>query len=183
MNGQQLHRRTIYHPRRKSRHGKPLQKNKRSSLKIHPSNPSIHPNRLPQFHRSCPYRMHLRLRRSVSRSRLAANRPHLTSRRHQRKLHRWSSRPPSVKNRNQTPHREKNSGAAFPFGQEIQSRSALQKYNQKRPYREPRQSVHEKQRRRMHSEKCLKRATTARPEQPPQPRKSWSKPQQRPSRS
>lgn len=55
VSGQQSHRRTICRPRRRSRHGKPLWKNKRSSPEIHPSNPSIHPNRLPQFHRSCPY--------------------------------------------------------------------------------------------------------------------------------
>ena len=72
VNGQQLHRRTIYHPRRKSRLGKPLWKSKRSSLKIHPSNPSIHPNRLPLFHRSCLFRKRPRSRRSASRSRLAA---------------------------------------------------------------------------------------------------------------
>ena len=174
----------IYRPRRRRRHGKSLQKNKRSSPKIHPSNPSIHPNRLPQFHRSCPFRMHLRPRRSASRSRsAAANRPHLSSSRHRRKLHRRSSCPPSAKNRNQTPHREKNPGAAFLFGQRIRSRSALQKHNQKRLYQKLIQSVREKRQRRTHNGRCLKRAIPAQQEQPPQPRKSWLKPLQRQSRS
>ena len=58
-NAQQMHRRMIYRPRRRRRHGKPLQKSKRSSLKIHPSNPSIHPNRLPRFYRSRLFRKYL----------------------------------------------------------------------------------------------------------------------------
>ena len=182
MSGQQSHRRAICRPRRRSRHGKPLWKNKRSSLKIHPSNPSIHPNRLTQFCRSCLFRKHPQLRQSVSRSRLAANRPHLSNH-HRRKLYQRSSRPPSVKSRNQTPHREKNPGATFLFGQEIQSKSRLQRRSQKRLYQKLIQSVRGKQLHRMHSEKCLKRATTARQEQPPQPRKSWPKPRQRRSRS
>lgn len=176
MNGQQLHRRTIYHPRRKSRLGKPLWKSKRSAPKIHPSNPSIHPNRLPLFHRSCLFRMHPQLRRSVSRSRLAANRPHLSSHQHQRTPHQRSSHPPSEKSRSQTPHREKNLGAALIFGQGIRSKSAHQRRSQKRLYQKLIQSVRGKQQRRTHRERCLKRATTGLPEQPPQPRKSWPKP-------
>ena len=117
VSGQQSHRRAIYHPRRKSRLGKPLWKSKRSSLKIHPSNPSIHPNRLPPFHRSHLFRKLPQLRRSASRSRLAAaNRSHLSSH-HRRNLCQWSSPPPFVKSRSQASHREKNLGAAFLFGQ------------------------------------------------------------------
>lgn len=173
MSGQQSHRRTIYRPHRRSRHGKSLQKNKRSSPKIHPSNRSIHPNRLPRFYRSRLFRKYLQSHWSASRSRLAAaNRPHLSNH-HRRKLYQWSSHPPSARSRSQTPRRGNVPDVVFLFVQEIQSRSALQKYNRKRPYRKPRQSVHEKPRRRTHSEKCSKRATTARPEQPPQPRKSW----------
>ena len=184
MNGQQLHRRTIYHPRRKSRLGKPLWKSKRSSLKIHPSNPSIHPNRLPLFHRSCLFRKRPRSRRSASRSRLAAaNRPHSSNHRNRRKLHQRSSYQPSVKSRNQTPHRGNGPRAALISGREIQSKSAHQRQRRQRLHRKPRQNAHEKQQRRMHRERCLKRATTAQPEQPPQPRKSWSKPRQRRSRS
>ena len=160
MSGQQSHRRTIYRPRRRRRPSKPLRKNKRSSLKIHPSNRSIHPNQLPPQHR-----------------------PHLFSRRHRRRRYHWSSRPPSARSRSQTPHRERNPGAALIFGREIQSRSAPQRSSQKRLYQKLRQNVREKQLHRMHSEKCLKRATTAHPEQPLQPRKSWPKPQRRPSRS
>ena len=176
MSGQRSHRRTICRPRRRSRHGKPLWKNKRSSLKIHPSNPSIHPNRLTQFCRSRLFRKHPQLRQSVSRSRLAANRPHLSSHQHQRTPHQWSSCPPSARSRSQTPHREKNPGAAFLFGQEIQSKSRLQRRSQKHLYQKLIQSVRGKRQRRTHSGKCSKRVTTARPEQPPQPRKSWSKP-------
>ena len=127
VSGQQSHRRTICRPRRRSRHGKPLWKNKRSSPEIHPSNPSIHPNRLPLFHRSCLFRAHPRSRRSASRSRLAAaNRPHLSSH-HRRKLCQWSSPPPFVKSRSQAPHRGKDPGAAFPFGQWIRNKSARQR--------------------------------------------------------
>ena len=183
MSGQQSHRRTIYRPRRRRRPSKPLRKNKRSSLKIHPSNRSIHPNQLPPQHRSRLFWTHLRPRRSASRSQLAANRPHLFSRRHRRRRYHWSSRPPSARSRSQTPHRERNPGAALIFGREIQSRSAPQRSSQKRLYQKLRQNVREKQLHRMHSEKCLKRATTAHPEQPLQPRKSWPKPRQRPSRS
>ena len=114
-NAQQMHRRMIYRPRHRSRPDKPLQKNKRSSPKIHPSNPSIHPNRLPQFHRSTPLPMHPRLRQSVSRSRLAAvslHHPRRSLSSHQRSI-----RPPFVKSRSQASHREKNLGAAFLFGQ------------------------------------------------------------------
>ena len=177
MSGQRSHQRTIYRPRHRSRHGKSLQKNKRSSLKIHPSNLSIHPNRLPRFHRSRLFRIHPQLRRSVSQPRLAAVSLHqprrsLFSHQHRRKLHQWSSRPLSVRNRSQTPHREKNPGAALLFGQEIQSKSPLQRCSQKRLYQKLIQSVRGKRQRRTHSEKCLKRATTVRPEQPLQPRKS-----------
>ena len=158
-----------------------MQKNKRSAPKIHPSNRSIHPNRLPRFHRSTPLPMHPRLRQSVSRSRLAAvslHHPRRSLSSHQRSI-----RPPSVKSRSQTPHREKNPGAAFLFGQEIQSKSRLQRRSQKHLYQKLIQSVRGKRQRRTHSGKCSKRATTARPEQPPQPRKSWPKPRQRRSRS
>ena len=86
--------------------------------------------------------------------------------------HQWSSCPPSARSRSQTPHREKNPGATFLFGQEIQSKSRLQRRSQKRLYQKLIQSVRGKQLHRMHSEKCLKRVTTAQPEQPPQPRKS-----------
>ena len=161
MSGQQSHRRTIYRPRRRRRPSKPLRKNKRSSLKIHPSNRSIHPNQLPPQHRSRLFWTHLRPRRSASRSQLAANRPHLFSRRHRRRRYHWSSRPPSARSRSQTPHRERNPGAALIFGREIQSRSAPQRSSQKRLYQKLRQNVREKQLHRMHSEKCLKRATTA----------------------
>ena len=179
-----MYRRMTYRPRRRRRHGKSLQKSKRSSPEIHPSNPSIHPNQLPPFHRSCPYRMHPRLRQSASRSRpAAANRFHLFSHRHRRKLHRRSSCPPSAKSRNQTPHREKNPGAAFPFGQRIRSRSALQKHNQKRLYQKLIQSVREKQRRRMHNGRCLKRVIPAQQEQPSRRQKSWAKQQRKRQRS
>ena len=171
MSGQQSHRRAIYHPRRKSRLGKPLWKSKRSSLKIHLSNPSTHPNRLPPFHRSHLFRKHPQLRQSASRSRLAANRPHLSSH-HRRNLLQWSSCPPSVKSRSQTPRRGKGLSAALIFGREIQSKSAHQRHSQKHLHQKPRQSGHGKRPRRTHSERCLKRATTARQEQPPQPRKS-----------
>lgn len=183
MSGQRSHRHMIYRPRRRCRHGNPLWKTNRSSPKAHPSNRSIHPKRLPPFHRSRLFRKRPRSRRSARRSRLAANRPHLSSHQHQRTPHQWSSCPPSARSRSQTPRRGNAPDVVFLFVQEIQSRSALQKYNRKRPYRKPRQSVHEKQRRRMHSESCLKKATTGLPEQPPQPRKSWPQPRQRPSRS
>lgn len=183
MNGQQLHRRTIYHPRRKSRLGKPLWKSKRSSLKIHPSNPSIHPNRLTQFCRSYLFPMHPRSRRSASRSRPAANRPHLSSHQHQRTPHQWSSCPPSARSRSQTPRRGNGPSAASIFGQGKQRKSAHQRQRRKRLYQKLLQSAHEKQQRRTHSGKCSKRATTGLPEQPPQPRKSWPKLRQRRSRS
>ena len=167
------HRHTTCHPRRRSRPGKPLWKHNHDALKIHPSNPSIHPNRPPQFHRSRLFRTRPRSCRSVSRSRLAAaNRPHPSNHRNRRKLHQRSSYQPSVKCRSQTPHRERNPGAALIFGREIQNRSAQQRQHRKRQHRKPQQNAHEKQRHRMHRERCLKRATTARPEQPPQPRKS-----------
>ena len=156
-----MYRRMTYRPRR--RRGKPLQKSKRSFLKIHPSNLSIHQNRLPPFRRSRLFRMYLRPHRSASRSRLAAaNRPHLFSHRHRHTLHQWSSCPPSAKNRNQTPHREKNPGAAFPFGQKIRSRSARQRCHQKRLYQKLIQSVREKRRRRTHRGRCSKRAIPVR---------------------
>ena len=155
---------------------------KHSSHKIHPSNPSIHPNRLPLFRRSRLFRMHPRSRRSASRSRLAANRPHLSSH-HRRNLRQRNGRPPSVRNQNRTPHREKKTGAAFLFGQEIQSKSPLQRCSQKRLYQKLIQSVRGKQLHRMHSGKCSKRAIAARSERPPQPRKSWPKPRQRRSKS
>ena len=188
MSGQQSHRRAIYHPRRKSRLGKPLWKSKRSSLKIHPSNLSIHPNRLSLFRRSRLFQTHLQPRRSASRSRLAAPTPHRLRRkqpihRHRHKLRQRSNCQPSVKNRNQTPHREKNPGAALIFGREKQCPRALQKHRRQCLYQKLIQSVREKPRRRTHSGKCSKRATTGLPEQPPQPRKSWSKPRQRLSRS
>ena len=168
MSGQRSHRHMIYHPRRRCRHGNPLWKTNRSSPKAHPSNRSIHPKRLPPFHRSRLFRKPTQLRWSVRRSRLvAANRPHLSSRQHRHKLPQRNSRPPSVENRNQTPHREKNPGAAFLFGQEMQSRPACQRCRQKRLYQKLIQSVREKRQRRTHSGKCSKRATTARPEQPP----------------
>lgn len=91
-------------------------------------NPSIHPNRLPLFCRSRLFRKHPQLRRSVSRSRLAAvNRLHPSSRQHRHKLHQWNSPPPSVKSRSQAPHRGKDPGAAFPFGQWIRNKSARQR--------------------------------------------------------
>ena len=173
MSGQRSHGRTTCRPRHRSRPDKPLRKNKRSSLKIHPSNPSIHPNRLPLFCRSRLFRKHPQLRRSVSRSRLAAaNRPHLSRHHHRRKIHQRSTRPPSVKNRSQTPRRERNPSAALIFGHEKQSRSAPKRRSQKHLYQKLRQSVRGKQQRRTHRERCLKRATTGRPAQPPQPRKS-----------
>lgn len=183
MSGQRSHRHMIYRPRRRCRHGNPLWKTNRSSPKAHPSNRSIHPKRLPPFHRSRLFRKRPRSRRSARRSRLAANRPHLSSHQHRRKLHQRSSYQPSVKSRNQTPHRGNGPRAALISGREIQSKSAHQRHSQKRLHRKPRQNAHGKQLHRTHRERCLKRATTARPEQPPQPRKSWPKPRQRPSRS
>ena len=145
MSGQRSHRHMIYHPRRRCRHGNPLWKTNRSSPKAHPSNRSIHPKRLPPFHRSRLFRKPTQLRWSVRRSRLvAANRPHLSSRQHRHKLPQRNSRPPSVENRNQTPRRGNVPDVVFLFVQEIQSRSALQKYNRKRPYRKLRQNVHGK---------------------------------------
>ena len=179
-NAQRTHRRIIYRPCRRRRHGKYLRKSKRSSLKIHLSNPSIHPNRLAPYRRSRLFQMHPRPRQSASRSRLAAaNRFRLSSRRHRHRLHQRSSCPPSVKNRNQTPHREKNPGAAFPFGQRIRSRSALQKHSQKRLYQKLIQSVREKRQRRTHNGRCLKRAIPARQEQPLWRQRSWVKRQQK----
>ncbi len=173
MSGQQSHRHMIYRPRRRRRHGKPLWKTNRSSLKIHPSNPSIHPNRLPLFCRSRLFRKHPQLRRSASRSRLAAaNRPHLSSHQHQHTPHQWSSCPPSEKSRSQTPRRGNGPSAASIFGQGKQRKSAHQRQRRKRLYQKLLQSAHEKQQRRTHSGKCSKRATTGLPEQPPQPRKS-----------
>ena len=173
MRGRRLHRRTTCRPRHRSRPDKPLRKNKRSSLKIHPSNRSIHPKRLPPFHRSRLFRKPTQLRWSVRRSRLvAANRPHLSSRQHRHKLPQRNSRPPSVKSRSQTPHRGNAPSIVFLFVQGIRSKSAHQRQRRKRLHRKPRQNAHEKQQRRMHRERCLKRATTAQPEQPPQPRKS-----------
>ena len=180
VSGQRSHGRTTCRPRHRSRPDKPLRKNKRSSLKIHPSNPSIHPNRLPLFHRSCLFRKRPRSRRSASRSRLAAaNRPHLSSHQHQRTPHQWSSCPPSVKNRNRTPHREKNPGAALIFGQEIQSKSPLQRRSQKRLYQKLIQSVREKRQRRTHSGRCSKRAISVRHGQPLRQQRSWVKRQQK----
>ena len=132
MSGRRLHRRTIYRPYHRSRPGKPLWKHKYGTLKIHPSNPSIHPNQLPPFYRSRLFRTRPRSRRSVSRSRLAAVSLH-----HPRRSlfsHQQSSRPPSTRNRSQTPHRGKDPSAAFLFGQEIQSKSPLQRCSQKRLY-------------------------------------------------
>ena len=146
---------------------------KQAQLSQNPSIESIYPSEpADQFCRSRLFRKHPQLRQSVSRSRLAANRPHLSSHQHQRTPHQWSSCPPSARSRSQTPHREKNPGATFLFGQEIQSKSRLQRRSQKRLYQKLIQSVRGKQLHRMHSEKCLKRVTTAQPEQPPQPRKS-----------
>ena len=179
MSGQRSHRNMIYRPRRRCRHGNPLWKTNRSSPKAHPSNRSIHPKRLPPFHRSRLFRKRPRSRRSARRSRLAANRPHLSSHQHQRTPHQRSSRPPSVKSRNQTPHREKNPGATFLFGQEIQSKSRLQRRSQKRLYQKLIQSVRGKQLHRTRSEKCLKRAIPARQEQPLRQQKSWAKRQQK----
>ena len=167
-----MYRRMIYRPRRRRRNGKSLQKNKRSSPEIHPSNPSIHPNRLPLLHRSCLFRKRPRSRRSASRSRLAAaNRPHLSSH-HRRNLCQWSSPPPFVKSRSQASYREKNLGAAFLFGQSIRNKSARQRCSQKHLHQKPLQRGHGNQLHRTHSEKYSKRATTAQPEQPLQPRKS-----------
>lgn len=96
MSGQRSHRHMIYRPRRRCWHGNPLWKTNRSSPKAHPSNRSIHPNRLPQFCRSRLFRKRPRSRRSASRSRLAAaNRPHLSSH-HRRNLCQWSS-PPAIR--------------------------------------------------------------------------------------
>ena len=181
MSGQQSHRRAIYHPRRKSRLGKPLQKKKRSAPKIHPSNPSIHPNRLPRFHRSRLLWKCLQLHRSASRSRLAAVSLH-----HQRRSlssHQRSSRSPSVRSRSQTPHRGNGPDATLIFGREIRSKSAHQRHNQKRLYQKMIQSVHGKQLHRTRSGKCSKRAISALPEQPPQLQKSWPMPRQKPSKS
>ena len=125
---QQSHRRAIYHPRRKRRLGKPLWKSKRSSCKVHPLNPSIHPNRLTQFCRSRLFRKHPQLRQSVSRSRLAeANRPYLSSHQHQRTPHQWSSCPPSARSRSQTPHRGNAPSIVFLFVQGIRNKSARQR--------------------------------------------------------
>ena len=108
-------------------------------------NPSIHPNRLPLFCRSRLFRKHPQLRRSVSRSRLAAaNRPHLSRHHHRRKIHQRSTRPPSVKNRSQTPRRERNPSAALIFGHEKQSRSAPKRRSQKHLHQKLRQNVHGK---------------------------------------
>ena len=168
-----MHQCMIYCPRCRSRFDRYLRKNKSGSLKIHPSNPSIHPNRLPPFHRSRLFRTRPRSRRSVSRSRLAAaNRLHPSSHRNQCKLHQRSSCPPSVKSRSQTPHRERNPGAALIFGREIQSRLAHQRRSRKRLHPKPLQSGQEKQLHKMHSGGCSKRAIPAQQEQPPQPRKS-----------
>ncbi len=169
----------IYRPYRRSRPGRSLQKSKRSSLKIHPSNPSIHPNRLAPFRRSRLFQMHPRPRQSASRSRLAANRLHLFSRQHRRKLLQWSSRPPSAKSRSQASHREKNLGAAFLFGQEMQSRSARQRCRQKRLYQKLLQSVREKWQRRTHSGRCSKKAISVPPTQLLQRQRSWAKRQQK----
>ena len=59
VSGQRSHRHTTCRPRRRSRPGKPLLKSKHSSLKIHLSNPSIHPPRLPRFRRSRLFQKHL----------------------------------------------------------------------------------------------------------------------------
>ena len=177
-----MYRRTTYRPRR--RRGKPLQKSKRSFLKIHPSNLSIHQNRLPPFRRSRLFRMYLRPHRSASRSRLAAPIPHRLRRkqpihRYRHTLHKLSNCPPSVKNRNQTPHREKNPGAAFLFGQEMQSRPARQRCRQKRLYQKLIQSVREKRQRRTHSGRCSKRAISVRHGQPLRQQRSWVKRRQK----
>lgn len=150
-------------------------------------NPSIHPNRLPRFYRSRLFRSRLQSRRSVSRSRLAAaNRSHPRSglfSHHRCKLHQQTRRLPSVKSRSQTPHRGNAPSIVFLFIQGIRSKSAHQRQRRKRLHRKPRQNAHGKQPHRMHRERCLKRATTGRPAQPSQPRKSWLKPRQKPSRS
>lgn len=92
--------------------------------------------------------------------------------------------PPTIREKPKpTAAPRENPGATFLFGQEIQSKSRLQRRSQKRLYQKLIQSVREKQLHRMHSERCLKRAIIVRSEQPPQPRKSWPKPRQRPSRS
>ena len=167
MSGQRSRRRTIYRPRRRRRHGKPLQKSKHGPLKIHPSNPSIHPNRLPPFHRSRLFQTRPRSRRSVSRSQLAAVSLH-----HPRRSlfsHQWSSRPPSARSRSQTPRRGNGPSVALLFVQGIRSKSAHQRRSQKRLYQKLIQSVRGKRLHKMHRERCSKRATTGRPEQPPQP--------------
>ena len=176
MSGRRLHRHTIYRPYHRRRPDKSLQKNKRSSLKIHPSNPSIHPNRLTSFHRSRLFWTRLQSRRSVSRSRLAAASLHHPHRslfsQHRCKLHQRSSRPPSVKSRSQTPHRGNGPNVAFLFVQGIRSKSAHQRRSQKRLYQKLIQSVRGKQLHRTRSGRCSKRATIVLPEQPPQLRKS-----------
>ena len=92
--------------------------------------------------------------------------------------------PPTIREKPKpTAAPRENPGATFLFGQEIQSKSRLQRRSQKHLYQKLIQSVRGKRQRRTHSGKCSKRATTARPEQPPQPRKSWPKPRQRRSRS
>ena len=183
-NAQRIRRRMIYRPYRRCRPGKSLRKSKRSSLKIHPSNLSIHPNRLSLFRRSRLFQTHLQPRRSASRSRLAAPTPHRLCRkqpihRHRHKLRQRSSCQPSVENRNQTPHREKNPGAAFLFGQEMQSRPACQRCRQKRLYQKLIQSVREKRQRRTHSGGCSKRAISVRHGQPLRQQRSWVKRQQK----
>ena len=86
--------------------------------------------------------------------------------------HQWSSSPPSVKSRSQTPRRGNGPSAAFRYSDKGNSANQRTKgQRQKRLYQKLLQSAHEKQQRRTHSGKCSKRATTGLPEQPPQPRK------------
>lgn len=101
---------------------------KQAQLSQNPSIESIYPSESaaplpPQL----LFRKRPRSRRSASRSRLAAaNRPHLSSH-HRRNLCQWSRPPSSVKSRSQAPHRGKDPGAAFPFGQWIRNKSARQR--------------------------------------------------------
>ena len=125
----------------------------------------------PQFHRSCPFRTCLRSRQSVSRSRLAAaNRPHLSS--HQAPAQAPpAEQPPAIREKpkpNAAPRRSP--GVAFLFDKRYgadqrtkgSAKTSVSKIDTKRARKAATQDA---------QRKMLKRATTARPEQPPQPQK------------
>lgn len=165
-------RQTFRRPHHRRRCGEPLQKVRLGMFKIHPSNPSIHPNRL------YPFRRNRLFRRRQQPQRITAHRYSYQLRNnhacspHRSRLHRQISRQPSGKEQIATPLRRKSLEAALRFGRGKPCRPTPERCSLHLLYQEPRRRGHKKWPRRTPNGRCSKRAIPARPELLSQRRKS-----------